>query len=237
MALVKYGAGIVQMSGSIAGDVHARNRFGNYIRPRTKPVNPHSERQEAARTVLSFLAEYWHTELDDDQRGLWNTYAAAVGMTNRLGETIHLTGFNHFIRTNTAAMDAKFGILPDAPAIGSLPEKDTILGCTEENINDQTLTMRCDSAGWADTGDTKRFVHVYMGRPQLQSRFYFQGPWRYMDSFTAVTGPVGHKDMPAPFAFAVDQKVWFQGRLQTISGRTSQIWSLPSRTIVKDPDG
>ncbi|GAH28464.1 unnamed protein product, partial [marine sediment metagenome] len=38
MALVKYGAGIIQMSGSIAGDVHARNRFGNYIRPRTKPV-------------------------------------------------------------------------------------------------------------------------------------------------------------------------------------------------------
>jgi len=67
MALIKFGAGIVQMSGSIAGDVHARNRFGNYVRPRTKPVNPHSIRQEAARAVVSYLAEYWHGNLTDVQ--------------------------------------------------------------------------------------------------------------------------------------------------------------------------
>lgn len=80
MALVKYGAGIIQMSGSIAGNVHARNRFGNYVRPRTKPVNPNSIRQEAARAIVSYLAEYWHQDLDDVQRNLWDVYAAAVAM-------------------------------------------------------------------------------------------------------------------------------------------------------------
>ncbi|GAH50296.1 unnamed protein product, partial [marine sediment metagenome] len=45
MALVKLGGGIVQISGSIAGNTFARNRFGNYMRSRTKPVNPNSTRQ------------------------------------------------------------------------------------------------------------------------------------------------------------------------------------------------
>ncbi|GAI21240.1 unnamed protein product, partial [marine sediment metagenome] len=105
-ALAKYGGGIVQISGSVAGNVHARNRFGNYIRPRTKPVNPHSVRQEAARAILSYLAEYWHGHMDQDQRDAWDIYATAVAMTNRLGETIHLTGFNHFIRTNACYLQA-----------------------------------------------------------------------------------------------------------------------------------
>lgn len=59
MALIKYGAGVVQMSGSIAGDVHARNRFGNYTRPRTKPVNPQSARQTAIRAIVAYVAEIW----------------------------------------------------------------------------------------------------------------------------------------------------------------------------------
>ncbi|GAI01350.1 unnamed protein product, partial [marine sediment metagenome] len=45
MALIKYGGGIVQISGSIAGTVFARNKMGNYARPRTKPVNPRTARQ------------------------------------------------------------------------------------------------------------------------------------------------------------------------------------------------
>ena len=59
MALIKYGGGIVDMSGSIAGNTHARNRFGNYMRARTKPVNPNSDRQVAIRAIVSYLAEFW----------------------------------------------------------------------------------------------------------------------------------------------------------------------------------
>ncbi|GAH13494.1 unnamed protein product, partial [marine sediment metagenome] len=49
MSLVKYGGGIVQMSGSIAGNTFARNRYGNYVRARTKPINPNSDRQVVVR--------------------------------------------------------------------------------------------------------------------------------------------------------------------------------------------
>lgn len=234
MALVKYGAGIVQMSGSIAGDVHARNRFGNYIRPRTKPVNPHSTRQEAARALVSYYAEAWHTDLNSVQRGLWDVYAAAVAMKNRLGETIHLTGFNHFIRTNCFNGQMGPGLVTAAPSILSLPEKDPVLQCTEEGIAEQYFTFTCDTGGWAANGDPKLAIALYVGQPQLASRNFFAGPWRYMDYIDATEGAAGTGSYNSPFAFALGQKVWFQARVLTESRRLSEIWTLNPRTVIAD---
>jgi len=234
MALVKYGAGIVQMSGSIAGDVHARNRFGNYIRPRTKPVNPNSPRQESARTIMSHLAEYWHSNLTAVQRGLWDTYAAAVAMKNRIGETVHLTGFNHFIRTNGSHVTWSGVVLEDAPTILSLAEKDDALACVEEDIAGQSFNFECNTTGWAANGDPKMIILLYQGRPQLASRNFFGGPWRYMGVINAQEGALGSANKDASFAFGLGQKVWFQARLMTNSGRLSNLWQFGPRTIIAD---
>jgi len=234
MALVKYGAGIVQMSGSIAGDVHARNRFGNYIRPRTKPVNPHSLRQEAARAIVSYLAEYWHGDLSDVQRGLWDVYAAAVAMKNRLGESIHLTGFNHFVRTNAAQLNIGETVIAAAPTVLNLPEKDPLLTCTAEDIAGQTFTFTCDTTGWVPNGDPKFGIILYQGQPKLVSRNFFAGPWRYMDFIDATEGALGTGTVAASFSFALGQKVWFRARLITDSGRLSETWQVDPRTIEAD---
>ncbi len=235
MALVKYGAGIVQMSGSIAGDVHARNRFGNYIRPRTKPVNPHSDRQEHIRAILSLLAEVWHADLDNDQRGLWADYAAAVPMTNRLGETIHLTGFNHFIRSNTSRLTVGIATAANGPSVLSLPEKDSVLQCTEEAVTDQKFTFTCATGGWLPNGDPKHWITLYQGRPQLASRNFYAGPWRYMGYINPTEGAAGTAEKDAAFPFAVGQKVWFGARVHTNAGRLSNFWQLNPRVIVADP--
>jgi len=100
MALVKFGGGVVQMSGSIAGDTFARNRYGNYCRARTKPTNPNTSRQQDVRASLAFLTDRWSNTLTALQRAAWNLYGDSVAMTNRLGETTKLTGFNHYIRSN-----------------------------------------------------------------------------------------------------------------------------------------
>jgi len=234
MALVKYGGGIVQMSGSIAGSVFARNRFGNYARPRTKPVNPNSVRQEAARAIVSYLAEYWHEDLTAVQRGAWDTYAAAVSMKNRLGESIKLTGFNHFIRSNASRLACSLAVLAAAPTVLSLPEKDPELLCSEESITGQTFTFTCDTDGWAANGDPKIAIAIYMGQPQLVSRHYFGGPWRFMDIIDATEGAAGTATLAAPFSIVLDQKVWFQGRVLSTEGRVSEIWNLDPRTIEAD---
>ena len=82
MALVKYGGGVVQMSGSIGGDTHARNRYGNYIRARTKPINPNTDLQVAIRAAMAFLADRWSQTVTSAQRTAWNLYGASVAMKN-----------------------------------------------------------------------------------------------------------------------------------------------------------
>jgi len=232
--LVKYGAGIVDARGSIAGMTLARNRFGNYARPRTKPVNPKSARQETARAIVSYLAEYWHTELDDTQRGLWNVYAAAVAMKNKLGETIHLTGFNHFIRSNSAQKRMGETEVDAAPTILSLPEKDPLLVCSEEDIAAQTFTFTCDTSGWVPNGDPKFGIMIAQGKPQLASRNFFATPWRYMDFIDATEGAAGTGTLAAAFPFALGQRVWFRARIITDSLRLSEPWNLDPRDVVAD---
>ena len=234
MALAKYGGGIVQLSGSIAGSVFARNRFGNYVRPRTKPVNPRSARQESARAIVSYLAEYWHQDLTPVQRNLWGVYAAAIAMKNKLGETIHLTGFNHFIRTNAAQKNIGETELTAAPSVLSLPEKDTDLIVTEEDIAAQTFTFTCNTAGWVANGDPKFGILLYQGKPQLASRNFFAGPWRFMDIIDAIEGAAGTGTLAASFAFAVGQKIWFAARIMTVSGRLSELWTIDPRTAEAD---
>jgi len=234
MALVKYGGGVIQMSGSIAGNTFARNKSGNYIRPRTKPVNPKSPQQEAARTAVSFLAERWHADLNNDQRSLWGSYAAAVASQNKLGETIHLSGFNHFIRCNAAAIRMARPVLDDAPTILSLPEKDTELVISEEDIAAQTFTFTCDDETWAPDTDPKVGILLYQGQPQLISRQTYHGAFRYMDYIDPTEGGLGTGTYAASYAFALGQKVWFRARVRTESGRLSEPWQIDPRDIVAD---
>lgn len=235
MALVKYGGGIVQMSGSIAGNTYARNRFGNYVRSRTKPVNPNSDRQVAARVRIAYLSEFWHETLSVNERGLWDTYAAAVAMTNKLGETINLTGFNHFIRSNSVRMLFHPGAVTFAPDVLSLPPKDPDLVCTEENIAGQTFTFSNDVDLFAANGDQFVTIMLDQGQPQLASRTFFNGPWRYMGGIDVAEGQAGTATENAAFTFALGQKVWFRARSYTNMGRVSESWILPPRTIVADP--
>ena len=234
MALVKYGGGISQLSGSIAGNVFSRNRSGAYVRPRTKPVNPRSARQETIRAILSYLAEYWHGDLTSDQRAAWEVYAAAVPMTNRLGETIYLTGYNHFIRSNSVVNTYGGATIDDAPVTLSLPEKDPDLVCSEEAIAGQTFTFTCNTTGWAPNGESKARILLYQGIPQLASRNFFDGPWRFMDVIDTTEGAAGTGTYDAVFPFGLAQKVWFQARVLTVEGRVSVPWTLTPRVIEAD---
>ena len=235
MALVKYGAGVVQMSGSIAGDVHARNRFGNYIRPRTKPVNPKSERQEAIRTVLSTLAERWEAILTPVQRGAWGTYAAAVAMKNRLGESIYLTGFNHYLRSNSNRLYIGAAVIDEGPTVLSLPEKDPVLAISATSIAGQTITMVCSALIWGANGDQLNGIALYLGVPQLKTRNFFGGPWRYMGIIDPGEGAIGQATEDAPFAFALDQKIWVMARVLTMAGRLSEAWTVEPLVVEADP--
>lgn len=232
--LVKYGAGIVDARGSIAGMTASRNKSGAYMRARVKPVNPKSDRQEKARTIISNLAAFWHTDLSVINRGLWETYAAAVAMKNGLAETIHLSGFNHFLRTNCTQLQLAEAIIEPAPTTLSLMGKDETTLCSEENIAGQTFTFTFDDTGWGPGADLKYWLAFYQGQPQLVSRKTYHGPFRFMSAAGTVAGALGTQQLPAEYSFAEGQKVWFRARMISQSGRMSEPWQLDPRTIEAD---
>ena len=222
MSLVKYGGGIVQMSGSIAGNTFARNRSGNYVRARTKPVNPNSLGQSNVRDALSALSEDWRTELDAGQRLAWQVYANAISMKNRLGESIFLTGFNHFIRSNTELLNHKGVFIENGPTDLSLPTKDTLFACTG-SVAAQLVSVAFDAAQtWNHV--TGGHMWIYVGQPRAATRLFFAGPWKFgtgLDGNTAtpLTSP---KTFVPPYVLILGQVVTCYARIQTVDGRISE---------------
>ena len=222
MAQVKYGGGIVQMSGSIAGNTFARNRYGNYVRAKSKPVNPNTSRQSSIRNTVSALTEAWNETLTQVQRDAWNLYADSVAMTNKLGETIHLSGFNHYVRSNSIRLFAGAATRIDAgPTVFSLPEVDPVF--TVVGNNDNTIDIVFDATmDWIDLDDAH--MMVFLGRPQSAGRNFFAGPWRYVtrldgDAITPITSP--EAAVAVPFAITPGQKIWAYARISYDDGRLS----------------
>lgn len=228
MALVKYGGGIIQMSGSIAGNTHARNRFGNYMRARTKPVNPNSSRQSTARARIALLSEDWREVLDAAQRQAWETYAASVAMNNKLGETIHLTGFNHFVRSNAAYLQVG-SRQNDGPVILSLPPHDPLFAVELSEANGITVTFD-ENLAWTTEGGAGMFITI--GEPQNPTRNFFAGPWRYHGWIGGtIPGPTASPDGPTgvtAWTLTEGARVWVRSRIIRADGRLSTPFTAPT---------
>ena len=224
MALVRYGAGIAEMSGSISGEVFARNRSGFYVRNRTKPINPNSAAQQAVRGALAQLTERWAETLTIAQRTAWNLYGSSVAMKNRLGVDIHLTGFNHYLRSN--AFLARVGKAPvDAgPTTFSLPEKDPSFDISASEGSQQITVTFDDTLDWDN--ETGGYLVYNQGSPQNGQRNYFNGPWKLLSYTAGETGvPVASPVVEAAvFAMAENQRQWVFARILRADGRLSEIF-------------
>jgi len=222
MALVRYGGGVVQMSGSIGGDTFARNRFGNYVRPRTKPTNPNTAGQVQIRSCVSFLTESWSDDLSSGQRADWGVYASNVPMKNRLGETVKLSGFNHFIRSNTVRKMQHLTIIEEAPTEFTLANKDAFFA-VDLDESPQKITVTLDYAmEWLS--ETGAFMHIRQGLPQNGSRNFFGGPYRNVG---VILGSGTPWDEPVPFTpvftLGEGQRCWISGRIHRLDGRVSEL--------------
>lgn len=222
MALVKYGAGIIQMSGSIAGNTYARNRYGNYVRAKTKPINPNTTKQQLVRAAIAFLTARWGQDLSAAQRTAWNLYADNVNMVNKLGETIQLSGFNHYIRSN--AFRAAYSKTPvdNGPTDFSVPAQDPLFSITASEGAQQITVNFDDTLDWDN--ETGGFLVYYQGQPQNAQRNFFGGPWNLLSYTAGVDGaPVASPVVEAAvIPIAEGQRLWVYARILRADGRISQ---------------
>lgn len=220
-ALIKFGGGVVQMSGSIAGNTFARNRYGNYCRARTKPTNPNTGRQQLIRAALSELTARWGQTLTALQRAAWNLYGASVAMKNRLGENVFMTGFNHYIRSNSFRVAYGKTPVDDGPVIFELPATDPAFTIAGGEAAQQITVSFDDTMDWDN--ETGGFLVYYQGQPQNAQRNFFAGPWKLLSYTAGVDGaPVASPVVEATvYALAEGQHLWTRARILRADGRIS----------------
>lgn len=116
MAKIKWsGIGIVDGRGKINGTVLSKNRGGAYARVKVTPANPRSEAQMFVRSNLAFLAQKWKT-LSQNERDSWGAAVSNYTRTDIFGDIKTPTGYNLFMRINTALRDASTDLFFNIPA-------------------------------------------------------------------------------------------------------------------------
>lgn len=219
MALVVLPEG-QQRSGKQGGIVWSRNRSGAYVRNRAVPVNPNTDRQVAVRNAVRSITIAWDTILTQAQRDAWSVYAANVTWKNKLGQDIHLTGLNHFVRSNTPRVQHGLPRVDAAPVIFDLATAELELAATASEAT-QDLTVAFSTVPpWATEQDAWQFFA--MGLPQNGSIKFFGGPFRHLGIIHGGDPAVSPMVAPAAFPFAENQRVWVRSRISRADGRLSE---------------
>lgn len=221
-ALVKFGGGIVQMSGSMSGNTFARNRSGNYVRARTTPVNPNTARQVITRAILGSLTGRWSQVLTAVQRTAWNLYASSVVMNNRLGEAINLTGFNHFLRSNSWRLDLGQTPVDNGPTQFDLPAQDGTISVAASAATQLVTVTFDDGHAWCSEDDAG--IMILEGSPQNPQRNFFAGPYRGRSAkMGSVAVPItSPQDYAAIHVLTEGQRIWVKFRVIRADGRISE---------------
>jgi hypothetical protein len=231
MALIKFGGGITAMSGSLAGQTYARNHYGNYVRARTKPVNKNTDRQIFARNVMKNTSELWSNSLTIEQRQSWNEFAANVPVTNKLGESITLSGFNQFCRSNAAILNAELTVVKDAPSTFTMPEVDPTIAATYVGSTGKISVAFDTDLAWVKEAGAA--LLVYQGAPQSPGVEFFNGPWRLVGNVPGVTstGAESPAEFDSAYVLAAGQKCTCQFRIVRADGRLSEFFRAPAAIV------
>lgn len=122
-----------QASGSLAGTTFSRNKGGQYTRARAIPTNPNSTAQQAVRAFFTAATTEWKT-LSAAQRGNWDAYAASTPVTNALGDSTTLTGFQWYVATTVlrSRIAGVFGSITTAP---------TTPGLVDDAVSDVAISV------------------------------------------------------------------------------------------------
>jgi len=229
--LIKLGDIVGQASGSLRSNTYSHNRFGAYVRNRTIPVNPNSARQSTVRTAMQILTNLWGSTLTAAQRAQWTSYGDEVEVINRLGDTVKLTGLNHYVRSNLPRLIAGLARVDAGPAEHSLPATDETAIATYTADDQKVAVAFDDTMDYLDEDDAG--LLVYTGTPVNSSIEFFNGPFRFTDSIDgdSVTPLTSPQELDSPFVFQEDQQVFTRFRISLADGRLSNFFRLGSGIV------
>lgn len=190
------------LSGALGGIVASHNRGGAYFRANTIGTDPGTPQQIIVRTLLTNLALAWQTEVSASFREGWETYAANVPVTNRIGEQIFLTGQQMYIRNNTAREQAGLLRVNKPPIVFSLALLSPVT--VGAGGGTQILTITFDNSNeWANFAAGA--LLVWGSRQQPVTVNFFKGPYRFAGSILGDPVPPTSPDVTILNPFQMDE--------------------------------
>lgn len=219
MAIFSAGPGVSEIRGSSNGVTFSRNRFGQYIRQRSVPVNPQSSRQAVVRGRFSDLATRYRDVLTPAQRSAWELYASNTSWLNKLGQSVYLTAQNQFIRSNLVALAGGLTPYDDAPTEFGIPDQETDWTPTASEA-----TQLISVAFTFDTSTDDQLWVFYMGKPRSASRVFYAGPWRYIGNITGdnASPPASPQTFSVAWPIAENQLLTVYCRRLDTDGRLTE---------------
>lgn len=231
MAIFSSGPLIGEIRGSEGGTTFSRNRFGQYTRQRSVPVNPRTGRQVSARTRFGSAADVWSIILTEAQRDAWRLFGNNISWLNALGQPVSLPGFQHFVREASAFSQAGVPLVSDGPVIFSLPEADPAFAVSvQESLQNIAVTFD-DTRAWVDEDDA--FMSIHMHQPRGSGREFIGPPSRFAgvllgDAITPLTSP---QLVSVPYAVATGQNTIVSYRIGRADGRMSNLFQAAATVI------
>lgn len=221
---------ITQGSGSVGGFTVFTSRSGLAMRARAIPTNPGSDDQVDRRSAFGSLSAAW-SGLTADQRTQWSWYASVTPVTNRLGDTIYLTGHQMYVRCNCLRSIAGLAIVDDGPETPGTVPTGSPKAATSAATSVVTVT-------WSGTpiwdADALGGLLVFCSTDRGQGIESFKGPYLYAgiilgDDTTPPTSP--DVSITSPYNHFVGNNGFYAFRACTPDGRISGLVRVGPKAI------
>lgn len=191
MAIVKFGASVVGIRGTIGGITFSANKSGPTARVWSRGSVPQTASQQANKALIASLPPNW-AALSSAQKAAWDTWAAdaAQARTNSLGESYNLSGFQQFMAINSV-LQTTTGTQRTAPPAATKPAAPTLdsvtfhttdsagnstITFTPPEFTNRQLVFACAIAiGTGRQVHTSKFANVIAGSNFTSGTISFQG--------------------------------------------------------------
>jgi hypothetical protein len=192
MSKIKFSALVSDVRNKLNGSVLSKNRYGNYIRNKTTPVNPQTTAQQNARAALAANSQAW-AGLTEAQRLSWKALAAELPFTDIFGDSKILAANSLYVKLNGNLQKIGATAVSDAPAKVAVPslEITTFGAIASMGVMDQ-LTAEISPA----TVQTGFEIAVYATPGIAPGRNFVKNQFRYLGIAPApVAGTLGLEDL------------------------------------------
>lgn len=227
MAIFLPGPIVGEIRGSEGGTVFSRNRFGQYTRQRSVPVNPNTGRQTIARARLGGAAGFWSLALTGVQRIGWDLFGDNVSWLNALGQPVSLPGFQHFVRMFTAFVQAGIPPVFEPPTAFTLPAADESFAASISEATQLISVIFDVTQPWVSQDGAAMIIH--MNQPRGVGRTFIGPPARFAGVILGnnTTPPTSPQTIAVPYLVAADQNTIVSYRIGEADGRLSGLFLDP----------